>query len=84
MNSTEVLKQEINLLIGQNTLRMKLCVWVQVIYDTDKFRADEVRTSLAGGYGYKILRTEKFKASNEISGYLNSDLERKEIETSYS
>ena len=57
--STEVLKQITLLQSGHY-------VFGQVIYDTDKFRADEVRTSLAGGYGYKILRTEKFKASNEI------------------
>lgn len=44
-------------------------------YDVDKFRLDEKRTSMALGYGYKILRTEKFKASNEFSiGYLTSDL----------
>lgn len=44
-------------------------------YDVDKFRVDEKRTSMALGYGYKILRTEKFKASNEFSiGYLTSDL----------
>jgi len=44
-------------------------------YDVDKFRTDEQRISMAIGYGYKILRTERFKASNEFSvGYLTSDL----------
>lgn len=44
-------------------------------YDIDKFRTDEERISMALGYGYKLLRTEKFKASNELSiGYLTSDL----------
>jgi putative salt-induced outer membrane protein YdiY len=44
-------------------------------YDIDKFRTDEQRISMALGYGYKLLRTEKFKASNEFSiGYLTSDL----------
>ena len=44
-------------------------------YDVDKFRTDEQRISMALGYGYKLLRTEKFKASNEFSiGYLTSDL----------
>ena len=44
-------------------------------FDSDKFRADKKRTSMSLGYGYKILRTEKFKASNEFSiGYLSSDL----------
>jgi len=44
-------------------------------YDIDKFRTDEQRVSMALGYGYKLLRTEKFKASNEFSiGYLTSDL----------
>jgi len=44
-------------------------------YDIDKFRTDEQRISMAVGYGYKILRTERFKASNEFSlGYLTSDL----------
>lgn len=44
-------------------------------YDVDKFRIDEQRISMALGYGYKLLRTERFKASNEFSvGYLTSDL----------
>ena len=35
-------------------------------YDYDKFRADGDRKVLGFGYGYKLLRTEKFKASNEF------------------
>lgn len=57
------------------TFTPKHYVFSQVIYDNDKFRADKQRLSMAYGYGYKLLRTERFKASNEISiGYLNSDL----------
>jgi putative salt-induced outer membrane protein YdiY len=57
------------------TFAPKHYVFGQLIYDTDKFRTDETRTSLTAGYGYKLLRTERFKASNEISvGFLNSDL----------
>ena len=37
-------------------------------FDYDKFRtAYDTRTVVGAGYGYKILRTEKWKASNEIS-----------------
>tara|TARA_B100000902_G_scaffold38459_1_gene45808 strand:+ start:51298 stop:51939 length:642 start_codon:yes stop_codon:yes gene_type:complete len=44
-------------------------------FDYDKFRtAYDTRTVLGAGYGYKILRTEKWKASNEISlAFLKSD-----------
>lgn len=57
------------------TFAPKHYVFTQLIFDNDKFRADEKRVSMAYGYGYKLLRTESFKASNEISvGYLNSDL----------
>jgi len=57
------------------TFAPKHYVFSQLIFDNDKFRADEQRLSMAYGYGYKLLRTEKFKASNEISiGYLDSDL----------
>ena len=43
--------------------------------DYDKFRtAYDMRTVLGAGYGYKILRTEKWKASNEVSlAFLKSD-----------
>lgn len=43
--------------------------------DYDKFRtAYDMRTVVGAGYGYKILRTEKWKASNEISlAFLKSD-----------
>jgi len=50
-------------------------VFTQTIYDQDKLRANQVRTVMAYGYGYKLLRTERFKSSNEFSvGYLKSDL----------
>ena len=56
------------------TFAPKHYVFGQLIYDTDKFRTDETRTSLTAGYGYKLLRTERFKASNEISlAFLKSD-----------
>ena len=55
-------------------------VFSQITYDLDKFRADEQRISVTSGYGYKLLRTEKFKASNELSiGYLSSDLNQQVI-----
>ena len=43
--------------------------------DYDKFRtAYDMRTVLGAGHGYKILRTEKWKASNEVSlAFLKSD-----------
>ena len=43
--------------------------------DYDKFRtAYDMRTVVGAGYGYKLLRTEKWKASNEISlAFLKSD-----------
>lgn len=57
------------------TFAPKHYVFGQLIYDNDKFRQDKTRISMAYGYGYKILRTERLKASNELSiGYLNSDL----------
>ena len=43
-------------------------------HDYDKFRADGDRKVLGFGYGYKLLRTEKFKASNEFPiAQLNTD-----------
>jgi putative salt-induced outer membrane protein YdiY len=36
-------------------------------YDTDEFRNDSNRTFLSIGYGYKLLRTDTTKISNEIS-----------------
>ena len=43
-------------------------------YDYDKFRADGDRKVLGIGYGIKLLRTERFKASNELSlAQLNTD-----------
>ena len=57
------------------TFAPKHYVFSQLIYDNDKLRADQQRLSMTYGYGYKLLRTERFKASNEVSiGYLNSDL----------
>ena len=43
--------------------------------DYDKFRtAYDMRTVLGAGYGYKILRTDNWKVSNEVSlAYLKSD-----------
>ena len=44
-------------------------------YDHDEFRNDSNRTSLSLGYGYKLLRTDTIKISNEFSvGKMNHDL----------
>lgn len=44
-------------------------------YDHDEFRDDSNRTSLSLGYGYKLLRTDTIKISNEFSvGKMNHDL----------
>jgi putative salt-induced outer membrane protein YdiY len=46
-----------------------------VRYDYDEFRDDRRRTILGVGYGYKILRTDKMKVSNEFSvGKMNHKL----------
>ena len=65
---------------GIYTFMPKHYVFSQITYDLDKFRTDEQRISVTSGYGYKLLRTEKFKASNELSvGYLSSDLNQQVI-----
>ena len=65
---------------GIYTFLPKHYVFSQITYDLDKFRADEQRISVTSGYGYKLLRTEKFKASNELSvGYLSSDFNQQVI-----
>jgi putative salt-induced outer membrane protein YdiY len=44
-------------------------------YNFDDYREVNTRKTYGAGYGYKILRTEKFKASNEITFLnLNTDL----------
>jgi len=44
-------------------------------YDHDEFRDDSNRTSLSFGYGYKLLRTDTLKVSNEFSvGKMNHNL----------
>jgi putative salt-induced outer membrane protein YdiY len=44
-------------------------------YDYDEFRDDSRRTILGVGYGYKILRTDNMKVSNEVSvGKMNHNL----------
>ena len=65
---------------GIYTFLPKHYVFSQITYDLDKFRTDEQRISVTSGYGYKLLRTEKFKASNELSvGYLSSDFNQQVI-----
>ena len=49
------------------TFAPKQYVFGIVGYDYDKFRADGNRKVLGIGYGYKLLRTERIKASNEFS-----------------
>jgi putative salt-induced outer membrane protein YdiY len=44
-------------------------------YDYDEFRPIQNRTQANVGWGYKILRTEKFKMSNEFAmGLLHTDI----------
>tara|TARA_B100001057_G_C22869989_1_gene958280 strand:+ start:6795 stop:7478 length:684 start_codon:yes stop_codon:yes gene_type:complete len=49
------------------TFAPKQYVFGIVGYDYDKFRADGDRKVLGIGYGYKLLRTERIKVSNEFS-----------------
>ena len=57
------------------TLTDKHYVIGNVGYNFDEYRTLDTRTTYGAGYGYKILRTEKFKASNEITFLnLNTDL----------
>ncbi len=47
--------------------------WVR--YDHDEFRYDPNRTTVSLGYGYKILRTDTVKISNELTaGQMNHSL----------
>ena len=51
-------------------------------YDYDEFRDDSRRTTLGVGYGYKILRTDKMKVSNEFSvGKMNHRLGWEDVVT---
>jgi putative salt-induced outer membrane protein YdiY len=44
-------------------------------YDHDEFRNDSNRSTLSLGYGYKLLRTDRMKVSNEFSvGQMNHNL----------
>ena len=79
-DNTETLNEFYSNAKGIYTFLPKHYVFSQITYDVDKFRADEQRISITSGYGYKLLRTERFKASNEISvGYLDSDLNQQVI-----
>ena len=56
------------------TFSPKYYVFGVAQYDYDKFRADGDRKVLGVGYGIKLLRTERFKSSNEFSiAQLNTD-----------
>lgn len=56
------------------TFSPKYYVFGVAQYDYDKFRADGDRKVLGVGYGIKLLRTERLKASNESSiAQLNTD-----------
>jgi putative salt-induced outer membrane protein YdiY len=47
--------------------------WVR--HDYDEFRNDSNRSTLSLGYGYKLLRTDRMKISNEFSvGQMNHNL----------
>lgn len=51
-------------------------------YDYDEFRNDSNRTSLSVGYGYKLLRTDTTKISNEISlGQMYNNLNWQDVIT---
>jgi putative salt-induced outer membrane protein YdiY len=53
-----------------------------VRYDYDEFRDDSRRTTLGVGYGYKILRTDTMKVSNELSvGKMNHRLGWEDVVT---
>lgn len=48
-------------------LAQKHYVFMETRYDYNKFRRDPEQFVAAPGYGYKIARTNNFRASNEIS-----------------
>jgi putative salt-induced outer membrane protein YdiY len=51
-------------------------------YDYDEFRSDSRRTILAVGYGYKILKTDTLKISNEFTlGQMNHTLGWQDVAT---
>jgi putative salt-induced outer membrane protein YdiY len=49
------------------TFAPKHYIFGVAVYDYDKFRDNTDRKVTGAGYGYKLLRTDKIKASNEIS-----------------
>lgn len=48
-------------------LDQKHYVFMETRYDYNRFRKDPEQFVAAPGYGYKLARTENFKASNEVS-----------------
>jgi putative salt-induced outer membrane protein len=62
------------------TFKPKQYVFALASIDHDRFRPDEQRIITGIGYGYKLLRTERIKASNEFSfAQLESDFNSKVI-----
>lgn len=74
-NDIETLNEFYGSLKINYTFAPKHYVFSQLTYDNDQTRLNTNRTSMTYGYGYKLLRTDRIKSSNELSvGYLNSDL----------
>lgn len=62
------------------TFLPKHYTFVLASVDENKFRNDRQRIISALGYGYKLLRTDRMKASNEFSlAHLESDLKSEAI-----
>ena len=62
------------------TILPKHYTFVLASVDENKFRNDRQRIISALGYGYKLLRTDRMKASNEFSfAHLESDLKSEAI-----
>ena len=73
-DSEEILNEFVFNTKTNYTFSPKQYVFGVLGYDNDKFRADGDRKVLGVGYGYKLLRTDRMKASNEFSiAQLNTD-----------
>ena len=66
-DSEEILNEFVFNTKTNYTFSPKQYVFGVLGYDNDKFRADGDRKVLGVGYGYKLLRTDRMKASNEFS-----------------
>ena len=66
-DSEEILNEFVFNTKTNYTFSPKQYVFGVLGYDNDKFRADGDRKVLGVGYGYKLLRTDRMKESNEFS-----------------